>query len=183
MKDGWRTFDPVRLLTSVGALALAVMLLWTMTDVFARLLLNKPLAGTLDLVEVTLVLVVFLALPECFRRDEQIKVDVFDAVVGRRGLALMRLIGEIATLVFLVLLAAALVDPVRDAFRFGDQKPDLPVPIFLLLAAIELALVASALVVAVRVVRQARGFPAMSGGEPGGAHGAMQTGQKEGAAP
>jgi len=154
-----RRLDPVRLLTGAGTLALATMLLGTIADIVSRLALNRPLHGTLDLVEVTLVLVAFLALPECFRRDEQIKVDLFDVAAGPRGLAVMRLAGEVATLAFLVLLAVTLVQPLADAHRFGDQKPDLPVPIFALLLAIELALVVSVLVVAARVVAQLRGFP------------------------
>ncbi|CAN7359785.1 TRAP transporter small permease [Bosea sp. LjRoot90] len=154
-----RRFDPARLLTASGALALAVMLLWTMVDIGARLAFNKPLHGTLDLVEVTLVLVAFLALPECFRRDEQIKVDLFDTMVRPRTLALMRLAGEIATLAFLTLLAVTLIQPLADAYRFGDQKPDLPVPVFLLLLAIELALVVSVFVVLGRAIGQVRAFP------------------------
>jgi TRAP-type C4-dicarboxylate transport system permease small subunit len=152
-------FDLARLLTAAGAVALAVMMLWTMVDIVARLAFNRPLHGTLDLVEVTLVLVAFLALPECFRRDEQIKVDLFDVAVGRRGLACLRLLGEVATLVFLALLATTLVQPLADAYRFGDTKPDLPVPVFALLLAIELALVTSVLVVLGRVVAQMRAFP------------------------
>jgi TRAP-type C4-dicarboxylate transport system permease small subunit len=154
--------DPARLLTIAGALALAVMMLWTMVDIGARLAFNKPLHGTLDLVEVTLVLVAFLALPECFRRDEQIKVDLFDSMVRPRTLAAMRLAGEIATLAFLVLLAVTLTQPLADAYRFGDQKPDLPVPIFLLLLAIELALVVSVFVVLGRIIGQVRAFPLAS---------------------
>lgn len=153
-----RRLDPVRLLTGAGTLALAVMLFATIADIIARLAFNRPFHGTLDLVEVTLVLVAFLALPECFRRDDQIKVDVFDVAAGPRGLAIMRLAGEVATLAFLLLLAATVISPLVDAYRFGDAKPDLPVPIFALLAAIELALVVSVVVVAVRVLAQFRSF-------------------------
>lgn len=151
-----RRFDPARILTLCGAVALAVMLLWTMLDIGSRLAFSRPIHGTLDLVEVTLVLVAFLALPECFRRDEQIKVDVFDSMVGPRRLRIIILIGEIATLAFLGLLAATLLQPLADAYRFGDQKPDLPVPIWTLLAAIEVALVVSMLVVLGRVGSQLR---------------------------
>lgn len=142
------------------------MLLGTIADIVSRLAFNRPLHGALDLVEVTLVLVAFLALPECFRRDEQIKVDLFDVAAGPRGLAVMRLAGEVATLIFLVLLAVTLFQPLADAYRFGDQKPDLPVPIFALLLAIELALVTSVLVVASRAVAQCRGFPRRDDADP-----------------
>jgi len=172
--DRPRRADPVRLLAGIGALALAAMMLWTMVDIGSRLAFNRPLRGTLDLVEVTLVLVAFLALPECFRRDEQIKVDILDGAAGPRGLAVMRLLGDVATLAFLVLLAESVVQPLADAYRFGDEKPDLPVPIFALLAAIELALVVSAVVVLKRVLAQCRiaprprdgaGAPALHGGK------------------
>ncbi len=151
-----RRFDLARILTLCGAIALAVMLFWTMADIGGRLAFNHPIQGTLDLVEVTLVLVAFLALPECFRRDEQIKVDLFDAALGPRRLAILVLVGELATLAFLGLLAATLLPPLADAYRFGDQKPDLPVPIWILLLAIEIALVVSMLVVLGRVGSQLR---------------------------
>jgi len=153
-----RRLDPVRLLTGAGTIALAIMLFATIGDIIARLAFNRPFHGTLDLVEVTLVLVAFLALPECFRRDEQIKVDIFDVAAGPRGLAMMRLAGEVATFAFLLLLAVTVVSPLVDAYRFGDAKPDLPVPIFALLLAIELALMVSVVVVAGRIVAQLRNF-------------------------
>ncbi|MBS7700349.1 MULTISPECIES: TRAP transporter small permease [unclassified Chelatococcus] len=160
-----RRFDPARLLTIGGALALAVMLFWTMLDIGGRLLFSHPIQGTLDLVEVALVLVAFLALPECFRRDEQIKVDVFDAMLGPRRLRLLILIGEVATLAFLALLASTLLQPLSDAYRFGDQKPDLPVPIWTLLLTIEIALIVSILVVLRRVGSQIRNVLRQPGDE------------------
>lgn len=152
-----RRLDPPRLLTAAGTFALAVMLFGSIVDVVLRLFFKHPLSGTIDLVEVTVALVAFLALPECFRHDEQIKVDVLDTTVGPRGVAILRLFGETATLAFLVLLVVALVTPLADAYRFGDRKPDLPVPVFMLLLAIEISLVVSAVVVAGRVVTQMRG--------------------------
>lgn len=155
-------FDLPRLLTAAGTLALAVMLFGSIIDVVMRLFFRHPLHGTIDLVEVTVALVAFLALPECFRHDEQIKVDVLDTTVGPRGVAMLRLFGEVATLAFLLLLAWTLVTPLADAYRFGDRKADLPVPIYLLLLAIEISLLVSLVVVAARVVTQARGRQAPS---------------------
>jgi TRAP-type C4-dicarboxylate transport system permease small subunit len=149
-------FDVVGLLTAAGALALAAMLLWTVTDISLRLALNSPLHGVIDIVESALVLVAFLALPQCFERDEQIKVDIFDHVVSPFVLSMLRLLGELATLAFLVLLAVTVLQPLADAYRFGDMKADVRIPIFVLLAAIEAALVVSSLVVLVRVVSQVR---------------------------
>jgi TRAP-type C4-dicarboxylate transport system permease small subunit len=168
--NSWRHIDLPRLLTAAGAFALAVMLFGSIVDVVMRLFFKSPLHGTIDLVEVTVALVAFLALPECFRHDEQIKVDVLDTTVGPRGVTILRLFGEISTLAFLVLLAVTLVAPLADAYRFGDRKADLPVPIFLLLLAIEVSLVVSVLVVAGRVVAQMCGrFAADKGPAAGSA--------------
>lgn len=155
----------VRVLSAAGTLALAVMLFWTIADVGMRLAFGWPLYGTIDLVEATLVLVAFLALPECFRQDEQIKVDVFDRAVGPRGVAVMRLVGELATLAFLTLLSVTVITPLADAYRFGDAKADLPIPVFLLLLAIETALVVSAVVVLVGIIRQVCAFRSIGNGK------------------
>jgi TRAP-type C4-dicarboxylate transport system permease small subunit len=147
-----RWLDPVRWLTALGAVALALMLGWTIVDIALRIVLKLPLHGTIDLVEATLVLVAFLAMPHCFRHDEQIKVDIFDSIVSARTLWALRLFGEAATLAFLVLLAVTLLPPLSDAYRFGDAKADIAIPIAALLAAIEFAIIVSCIVVSVRLV-------------------------------
>jgi TRAP-type C4-dicarboxylate transport system permease small subunit len=137
-----------RALAWVGGLGLLVMTVWTVVDVITRYLLAKPLSGSIDLVEVMLVLVVFLALPDCFRREEQVTVDVVDQLVGGRTVASLKLFSAVATLAFLGLLAYTGIQPLMDAWRFGDRKPDLPIPIAWLQLAIEIALFGSLVVLA-----------------------------------
>lgn len=130
-----------RFLSGVGVLALIAMMLWTVVDVITRYALARPLTGSIDLVEVTLVLVVFFALPECFRREEQVTVDVVDHIAGSRAVAVFKLLGLLATLAFLALLGYTGIQPLADAWQFGDRKPDLPIPIYLLQGAVEAAIV------------------------------------------
>ena len=148
---------------AIAILALVVMTLWTVVDVATRYLIASPLRGTIDLVESMLVLVVFLALPECFRRQEQVTVDVIDHVSSSRGVEWLKLAASLTTLVFLALLAYTGIQPFLDALRFADRKPDLPIPIFALLGAIEIALFVSIVVVvldfATRLSHVARGKP------------------------
>jgi len=125
-------------------------------DVATRYVIASPLRGSIDLVESMLVLVVFLALPECFRRQEQVTVDVVDHVAGSRGVEGLKLFAGLATLAFLALLAYTGVQPLLDALRFGDRKPDLPIPIFALLGAIEIALFISLAVVLVDCASRVR---------------------------
>lgn len=145
-----------RLLSWCGALALLVMTLWTVTDVATRYALATPIRGSIDLVEATLVLVVFLALPECFRHDEQVTVDVVDHFAGARAAAVLKLIGAFATMLFLVLLLYTGIQPFLDALRFGDRKPDLPIPISFLLGTIEIAMALSIMVLAGKFVLHLR---------------------------
>lgn len=154
MTDGGLVGKASRSLTAIGGIALLVMTVWTVVDVVTRYALAKPLKGSIDLVESTLVLVVFLALPECFRRDEQVTVDVLDHVVGERTVDALKLFASLATLVFLVLLGYTGIQPFLDALSFGDRKPDLPVPIFTLLGVIEVAIAVAIVVLAAKFIAQ-----------------------------
>lgn len=143
-----------RLMTWIGAAALAIMMLGTIADVVLRAVANLPLRGTVDLVEAMLVLVVFLGLPESFLRQEQITVDVFDHVVSAPVLRAFRVAAAAASLGFLVLLAVYVVRPMLDALEFGDRKPDLPIPIFPLMVVIEVSIVVSLIAMALITVRE-----------------------------
>ncbi|WP_372656499.1 TRAP transporter small permease [Hydrogenophaga sp.] len=146
MKERSMLGQASRLLTGVAGIALLVMTLWTVVDVLTRYLLSKPLQGSIDLVESTLVLVVFLALPECFRREEQVVVDVVDHLIPAPAVEYLKLFAAVATLLFLVVLGYTGMQPLLDAWQFGDRKPDLPVPIFALLGVIQVAIAVSVVV-------------------------------------
>jgi TRAP-type C4-dicarboxylate transport system permease small subunit len=156
-----------QILTLLAAAALGVMMLWTIADVVLRATLRLPINGSVALVETTLVLVAILALADCLSRDEQIKVDIFDQMISPRKLFALKLLGDGAMLVFVSLLATTMIPPIRDAWRFRDMKPDIPVPIVALLGVIELALVVSVFVLAAKIVRAVRQGP----GHPGPARG------------
>ncbi len=148
-----RGFLIARALTWLAAAALAVMMIWTIADIVLRATLKLPLPGSVALVETMLVLVAMLALADCLARDEQIKVDVFDSMIGDRGVFVLKLLGDVAMLTFILLLAYTLINPIVDAWRFWDVKPDIPVPIVALLGVIELALIVSATTVTLKIVR------------------------------
>lgn len=142
-----------RVLTWLAAAAMVAMMLWTVADVVLRAAFHKPLHGSVAFVETMLVLVAVLALAECLGRDEQIKVDVFDHILGKRSVFALKLLGDVAMLAFVALLAITMINPMVDAWRFWDIKPDIPVPIFVLLAVIEASLVVAALVLTGKTVR------------------------------
>jgi TRAP-type C4-dicarboxylate transport system permease small subunit len=143
-----------RWLQGVGVVALFAMMMATVADVVLRGALRSPITGIYDLVESTLVLVVFLGIPQGFLHDEQITVDILDRVVPPWLLRWMKAVAALATLAILVLLAWNMIMPALEAYRFGDRKPDLPVPIFWLWIAMYAGILSSIAAMALICLRQ-----------------------------
>jgi TRAP-type C4-dicarboxylate transport system permease small subunit len=110
--------------------ALVVMMLVTIVDVTMRMLLNELVLGSVELVELALVAVVFLALPETFVRDEHITVDLVDQVVRAKTLRRIRTAAAIVTAVFLGAMAWRTVPPALDTLEIGDLTSDLQLSLF-----------------------------------------------------
>jgi TRAP-type C4-dicarboxylate transport system permease small subunit len=142
-----------RICTAAGSIALLVMMLVTNWDIVGRAAFSRPLHGVVDMVEVSVLLVAFLGLPEVFLRDEQIRVDVIDSVVSPAVLRLLKLAGLVLAVVFLSLLAYNVVSPMIDAYRFGDIKPDIGLPVYLLYAVVLMTFLTSIATAALVLVR------------------------------
>lgn len=117
-----------RLLGRAAAIFLVAMMLVTVVDVGLRWLVNFPVFGTFDLVELFLVATIFLAIPETFLRDEHVVVDVVDRVAGPRTIAVLRTISAGLALVFLTLMLAYMIRPAWDSVAFHDVTLDLEIP-------------------------------------------------------
>lgn len=144
-----------RLLLYLGTITLAVMMLVTTADVILRSAFNAPIRGVVDAVEVTMLLVVFLGLPDAFMRGEQVTVDIVDRLVPPTVLATLKAIGAALSTLFLALMAINLVQPLLDAYRFGDRKADLPIPLYPLVALVLLGLATSFLAMVLITLREA----------------------------
>ena len=66
------------LLNIASGIALITLMIITCIDVFGRYLLNNPLTGSTELIEIGLGFLVFTALPVMSWRNENILVDIFD---------------------------------------------------------------------------------------------------------
>jgi TRAP-type transport system small permease protein len=65
-----------RFLTHLGSIALAVLMLLTVADVFGRYFLNRPAPGKFELTELFMVFIVFLALGLAQHHNEHISLDL-----------------------------------------------------------------------------------------------------------
>ena len=70
------------LLNLLSGLALMALMVVTCIDVVGRYLLNRPLVGATELIEIGLSVVVFAALPVISWKNDQIVVDILDSHIS-----------------------------------------------------------------------------------------------------
>lgn len=112
----------------LAALCAAGMMLVTVADVSLRWLINFPIRGTVEIVELLLTCTFFLALPAIFLREENIVVDVIDRFVGPRGVDLLKRSSALLAVVALGVMAWQGWIAAQDTLVFGDVTSDLSIP-------------------------------------------------------
>ena len=122
----WRAWV-ARLCGWTAAAFVAAMVLLTVADVVLRALVNKPIPGVLEIVELLLACSFFLALPATFLRDEHIVVDIIDGVAPRRVPLLKRIAAALAALALAVMAWQGWI-VAGDALAFGDVTSYLSIP-------------------------------------------------------
>lgn len=143
-------------LNLISGLALALIIVVTVIDVLSANLRGRPITGVYEVVEAALVYMVFLGIPETFRNEHNITVDVCDHFLSQATVALLRSFGAVISVAYLGLVEWSMIRPALDAWRFGDYKADSGIPFWFvwlpILIGTAIAIVASALVM-VRVLR------------------------------
>ena len=117
----------VRCLDSVAVSALLAMMLTTTTDVVLRKLINQPVTGATELVELALGIAFFFAAPGVFARGANITVDMIDEWLPAWRKALKRL-AAILAIATLGLLTWHMWKPMLDIISYGDTSADLQIP-------------------------------------------------------
>jgi TRAP-type transport system small permease protein len=142
-----------RILRNASMIALAVMMLVTVVDVTLRNTINQLVPGGVELVQLALVVLVFLALPETVLRGEHITIDAIDHAVSPRVLRRLRLTAAVLTLFLLVALTWRTLLPALDTIAFGDTTSDLGIGFIWYWLPIVVGVAAAALAQAVLVAR------------------------------
>lgn len=70
-----------RTLGWVSALPVALIVVLTFTDVFARYVFSSPVRGSMEIIEFAMALVIFTALPLVTRQREHVTVSLIDSMV------------------------------------------------------------------------------------------------------
>jgi TRAP-type transport system small permease protein len=106
-----------RFLTHLGSIALAVLMLLTVADVFGRYFLNRPAPGTFELTELFMVFIVFLALGLAQHHNEHISLDLAYNYFPSR---LKKLTNVLIDVVSLAVMAAVTWQLYEYSARMGD---------------------------------------------------------------
>lgn len=140
------------LLRGLAALCLVLMMLATVVDILGRHLFSAPISGTVDMVELALVYLVFLGIPLAFVAGEHIVVDVLEEVAPRAWVAWLDRLALWVSMLLLGLLCYAMWTPFLDTWAFGDRSMDLRIPLVWHWLAIWIGMVLSTLILLVRVI-------------------------------
>lgn len=116
-----------RWLDRAAVLALLAMMMLTTSDVILRKLINKPITGVTELVELALGAAFFFAMPGVFARGANIAVDMIDQWAPMLTGTLKRL-AALMMIITLATLAWNMWKPLVDIISFGDTSADLQIP-------------------------------------------------------
>ncbi len=117
----------VRWLDCAAVLALLAMMLLTTSDVILRKLVNKPITGVPEMVELALGVAIFFAVPGVFARGANIAVDMIDQWLPTWTATLKRLSAGLMVLT-LAVLTWHMWKPMVDILAYGDTSADLQIP-------------------------------------------------------
>ena len=148
---------PERILGGAALLAgialFGIMLLVTIS-VFFRYVLNAPILGSQELVQLSMVFVVMLAMPFTALKGMHIRVDIFDTIFGRRGRYITDLVSNIVGICVLFLLIRKSTDKAFDALEYDDVTNMIELPLWTAYAAIAIGMGLYMAVLALKLVRQ-----------------------------
>ncbi|MCY3873807.1 MAG: TRAP transporter small permease [Rhodobacteraceae bacterium] len=141
----------------LGGLVLFVIMLLVSTTVFYRYVLNQPILGDQELVEIGMSLVVMMAMPFAGLKGAHIRVDILDEVIGKAGCFLGDVFTRVVSCFVLFLLIRKTWDKTWDAHKYGDVTNMIELPVWIAYGAITAGMGLFALVLAVQLIEQLRG--------------------------
>jgi TRAP-type C4-dicarboxylate transport system permease small subunit len=141
----WKTSNLLQMGAIVAIFAIVGV---TLYDVAQGALTGRPLRGAYDVVATCLAFVIYFSVPEVFRTESNIRIDLIDIVLPPRMMSIVVLLGRVLTLAFALLISVAIISPFREAIEYGDVKYESGIPVWFIwlpiLGGSFLAVVASA---------------------------------------
>jgi len=142
-----------------GGLVLFAIMLLVSWAVFARYVLNDPILGDQELVEIGMSVVIMLAMPFVTATNAHIRVDIFDNKLGQSGRFVCDLITRCIGAFILYLLGRKTWSKALDAHEYGDVTNMIELPVWIAYGAITAGMGLFALLLIWQVIDQLRKGP------------------------
>ena len=135
----------------VAGFILMAMLAITMVDIVGRKFFDSPVPGSIELTEVGLVLVIYLAMGYAQHFDDHVTIDLLYEALPRRGRRVLAAVGAVAAAAIGLFLAWRLFLYSNLLRNSGYATPnwDIPLGVVALLAAFGATMFVAAMVVSV----------------------------------
>jgi TRAP-type C4-dicarboxylate transport system permease small subunit len=114
-----------RVLSLIAALALFAMMVLTFADVFGRKFLDASIPGSLELTELLMLIVIFVALPLTSLHGEHVVFDLLDRALGRVARALQHRLSNGLCAALLLGAAWLVLERAGRTAEFGDTTAQL----------------------------------------------------------
>jgi C4-dicarboxylate transporter, DctQ subunit len=128
-------------LTAVAALFIFVLMLLGVGEVIGRRLLNKPIPGHIDIVEVMMITFTMLAIAYCQRHGGHIRMELLVSKLRGRVMWAVELFGILVALFLIYFIIQGAWSHFLRSLQIGDSTLDIQLPTWpsKLLAAVALA--------------------------------------------
>ena len=117
-------------LAGAAGLSLLFMVVVIAVGVVLRFAFSLPILGANEIIQLTSVAVVMLALPLCTAADTHVRVDVLDNAIGPWGRIIGDLLSRVLSSFALSILVWRAFFKALDAHRYGDATNMLGLPIW-----------------------------------------------------
>ena len=140
----------------LGGLFLVAIMLLVSLSVFYRYVLNQPILGDVELVQIGMSLVVMMAMPFTAWKGQHIRVDILDGALGARGRFAADLFVRLLSIFVIYLLIQKTWDKMLDAHEYGDVTNMIEIPVSIAYGAITAGMGLYAVVMLVQLILQFR---------------------------
>ncbi len=112
----------------LGRIFISAMLVITVADILLRNIINLPIPGVVDVVELSLAITIFAGIAVTTLRGAHLAVDLLEVVLPERVLKLLENVNGVLGFAVNTLLAWLCYDRFIDAIDWGDKTVDLGIP-------------------------------------------------------
>lgn len=143
-------------LTAISGLVLFAIMLLVSSSVFFRYVLNQPILGDQEFVEVGMSLVVMMAMPYATYSGAHIRVDILDRFLGDLGRFMGDIFARTVGCFILYLMVQKTWDKTVDAAKYNEVTNMIEIPVWVIYGSITVGMSFYILVLVIQLLAQFR---------------------------